>query len=483
MKTCSTTSSMNLGSRRINGVPRRRTLPQYAKQVWTPSVLSFCLLLSTTAHAVNYIAYAGYFSSGNTTDITDELSVGQSYNFAATRRYESWYGNPSSEKAAWYIDGVKLQESTQYSGGPYSSATFDTVVSATWTATIGTHTLLFVEDPDNLVSESLETDNQVSRTFTVTATTPEIDIQGNSVSIADGAGTPNQTDHTDFGSVPVGGTITRTFTITNSGVNALHLASDYWGGKVDVSGANATDFSTLEYGETRISIPPFSRVGPGEATTFQVTFAPSGIGLRTAALSIANDDGNENPYNFSIQGMGTAANASPTNIILSSTNISEVLPAGTIVGHFITQDQDAGDTFVYVLTNGTGSADNGSFTISGSNLLTVAVFNYEVKSNYSIRVQSTDQGSLFTQNVFAINVIDVNEPPPSFSEAPSLSGSNMVIHWSSITNKKYTVHFSTNLISGFSVLQSNIPGTSAVNSYTDTLPVAMQKYWKVTTDP
>lgn len=190
--------------------------------------------------------------------------------------------------------------------------------------------------------------------------------------------------------------------------------------------------------------------------------------------------------NVKIEGLVVASSSSnnaPTNIVLSSTNVAENLPVGTKVGNFTTQDPDAGETFVYSLTNGTGSADNGSFTISGSNLLTAAIFNYEVKSNYSIRVQSADQGGLSTQKVFAINIVDVNEPPPSFSEAPSLTGSNMVIRWGSITNKKYTVHFSTNLLSGFSVLQSNIPGTPAVNSYTDTLTIVTQKYWKVTTDP
>jgi len=59
----------------------------------------------------------------------------------------------------------------------------------------------------------------------------------------------------------------------------------------------------------------------------------------------------------------------------------------------------------------------------------------------------------------------------------------MVIRWGSIINKKYTVHYSTNLLSGFTPLQSNIPGTPAINSYTDSLIMVTQKYWKVTTDP
>ena len=176
-------------------------------------------------------------------------------------------------------------------------------------------------------------------------------------------------------------------------------------------------------------------------------------------------------------------NSTPTNILLSGKYVSENLPVSTTVGSFSTQDPDATNTFNYSLVAGTGSEDNSSFTISGSNLLTAAVFNYEVKSNYSIRVQSVDQGNLSTQKIFALNITDITEPPPTFSEAPTLAGSNMVMRWGSITNKKYTIHYSTNLISGFSILQSNIPGTPAINSYTDTLTIVTQKYWKITTDP
>lgn len=176
-------------------------------------------------------------------------------------------------------------------------------------------------------------------------------------------------------------------------------------------------------------------------------------------------------------------NQAPTNILLSGATVAENLSTGTRVGSFSTQDPDVANTFTYTLAAGTGSGDNGSFTISGSNLLTAIVFNYEVKNNYSIRIQSADQGGLSTQKVFAVGILNANEPPPSFQEVPSSSGSNMVVRWASLTNKKYTVHYSTNLFSGFSVLQSNIPGTPAVNSYTDSLTTVAQKFWKVTTDP
>lgn len=173
----------------------------------------------------------------------------------------------------------------------------------------------------------------------------------------------------------------------------------------------------------------------------------------------------------------------PTNILLSGANVAENLAVGTAVGAFSTQDPDAGNTFAYSLVAGTGGGDNGSFSISGSNLLTAAMLNFEVKSNYSIRIQSADQGGLSTQKIFAVGVVDVDEVPPSFSEAPVLSGGNRVIRWGSLTNHTYAIYGSTNLLSGFAALQNNISGTPPFNAYTDTVTAAGQKFWKVVTDP
>jgi hypothetical protein len=84
--------------------------------------------------------------------------------------------------------------------------------------------------------------------------------------------------------------------------------------------------------------------------------------------------------------------------------VAENQPPGTQVGTFATTDPNAGDTFVYALTNGTGSADNGSFTINGNRLLTAASFDYETKNTYSICVRSTDQGGLYCEKAFTITV-------------------------------------------------------------------------------
>jgi len=117
---------------------------------------------------------------------------------------------------------------------------------------------------------------------------PEMDM-----AVADGDATPSTSDSTDFGSVILGQTRSVTYTITNSGAFSLTLSGTP---KVAVSGADAADFS--------VTTQPTSPVSASGTTTFIVRFTPSDLGVRAATLSIANDDANENPYNFSIQGTG-----------------------------------------------------------------------------------------------------------------------------------------------------------------------------------
>jgi hypothetical protein len=125
----------------------------------------------------------------------------------------------------------------------------------------------------------------------------EMDVRGNSVSISDGDASPSAADGTDFGAVDVvSGSVDHVFTIANTGAAALNLTGTP---KVQISGANAADFT--------VTAQPASPVaGGGGTTTFTIHFDPSALGVRTATVTIANDDPDENPYDFAIQGTGAA---------------------------------------------------------------------------------------------------------------------------------------------------------------------------------
>jgi uncharacterized delta-60 repeat protein len=127
---------------------------------------------------------------------------------------------------------------------------------------------------------------------TAVVTAPEIALSGNSANINNGDSIPDIADHTDFGiTTVIGGTMTRTFTIANSGGAALNLAGIPL---VALSGSSAFSVTTQP---TSSSV-----VASGGTVTFSITYDPSAVGTHTATVSIANDDSDENPFSFTIMG-------------------------------------------------------------------------------------------------------------------------------------------------------------------------------------
>jgi uncharacterized delta-60 repeat protein len=94
-----------------------------------------------------------------------------------------------------------------------------------------------------------------------------------------------------IGTVNPGGNTSKTFTIRNTGTTDLTL------GTFSIDGANAAAFAVNHTGTT-------SPVTPGQSTTFTVSFVSGagGAGVHNAALHIANDDSDENPFDIALTG-------------------------------------------------------------------------------------------------------------------------------------------------------------------------------------
>ncbi len=107
----------------------------------------------------------------------------------------------------------------------------------------------------------------------------------------------------------------------------------------------------------------------------------------------------------------TEGNHAPTDISLSNSSVDENADAGTVVGTLSATDSDAEDTHTFSLVSGAGATDNAAFTIAGSSLKTVEVFDYETQNSFSIRVRATDGAGLFTEKELTITVIDLDEGP------------------------------------------------------------------------
>jgi uncharacterized repeat protein (TIGR02543 family) len=243
----------------------------------------------------------------------------------------------------------------------------------------------------NTASNGSGTNYATGSTFTINANTTlyakwilltsEIEVTG----IADGVA------DSSFGSIDISsGTLTKTYTIKNTGSGALNLTGTP---KVSVSGTNAGDFTVT----TQPASPVAATTG---STTFVVTFDPSAIGNRTALITIANDTpGAKNPYTFTISGTGLAPQAPPT---LNLAIPDQLLTLNTAMAplDFDTYFGDAnGDTITYTLS---GTLPAGltynptTHVISGTPTAEMAATNFTVTA-------TDDDGSV--SDVFSITVV------------------------------------------------------------------------------
>ncbi|MDM8540493.1 M12 family metallo-peptidase [Desulfococcaceae bacterium HSG9] len=115
---------------------------------------------------------------------------------------------------------------------------------------------------------------------------PEINLKQGTTNIPDGS------SH-DFGSKEVGTDADVPFIVENTGTANLTLAIPL---AID-AGTHADQFS--------IQAQPGSPVAGSNTTTFTVRFKPTSAGVKTAKISIGNNDPDENPYILNLQGTGT----------------------------------------------------------------------------------------------------------------------------------------------------------------------------------
>jgi hypothetical protein len=123
-----------------------------------------------------------------------------------------------------------------------------------------------------------------------------------------------------------------------------------------------------------------------------------------------------------------STNSSPSDLTLSSSGIAENQSAGAEVGSFAPTDPDDSNgsgTYVHTLVDGNGSTDNSSFTLETNGTLnTAAVFDYETKTAYSIRVRVADEHNASYEEAFTISVTDLDDTAPVIT----LVGSATVTH-------------------------------------------------------
>jgi hypothetical protein len=139
------------------------------------------------------------------------------------------------------------------------------------------------------------------------------------------------------------------------------------------------------------------------------TTAGAAAGSRSITFRVSDGEAQSNP-----QSRALLVDNAPTDIALSNANVVENQPVGTTVGNLSCTDPDP-DTHSYSLVSGAGSADNGSFSISGSTLKTAAGIDFETKSNYSVRIRTDDGHGGSFEKQFAVTVTDANDAPSNIA--------------------------------------------------------------------
>jgi alpha-tubulin suppressor-like RCC1 family protein len=217
-----------------------------------------------------------------------------------------------------------------------------------------------------------------------------------------------------------------TITDANDGPTALSLSASEFTENLPVGSELAT-LSTTDQDET--DSHTYTLV-TGEGDTDNASFTVSGDKLLAntvfdfetkAAYTIrvqTEDSGGETfVQSFAI----TISNGNdvPSDILLSSSVITEQIVGEFEVGVLSTTDQDEGDTHTYELVAGDGSTDNTLFSITDNKLLTNDAIVNNKKEAYSVRIQSMDASEGVFSKVFSISTANLKAEQVITFELPA----------------------------------------------------------------
>ncbi|MFT5864200.1 MAG: hypothetical protein ACI828_002874, partial [Flavobacteriales bacterium] len=121
--------------------------------------------------------------------------------------------------------------------------------------------------------------------------TPEIEIMGNGHNIGDGDTVAISSNHTNFGDTTIANTITRTFTINNTGTADLDISA------IAFTGGDLARFTITSNASPGILIP-------GASTLLVIEYTPTTLVSSMTTVEVTNTDADENPFTFAIQGEG-----------------------------------------------------------------------------------------------------------------------------------------------------------------------------------
>ncbi|MEH2050724.1 choice-of-anchor D domain-containing protein [Nostoc sp.] len=225
----------------------------------------------------------------------------------------------------------------------------------------------------------------------ITTTAPEIQVLNGTVDIADGS-----TTAINFGDVTVGNTLTKTFTIKNTGTTALNLSN-----------------LQLPNGFSLVGTLPTS-VAANASTTISVVLNTTTPGTYSGSFSLNNNDSNESPFNFVISGIVKPVPTPEIQVLNGTVDIADgsttTINFGDVtVGNTLTKTFTIKNTGTTALNLSNLELPNG-FSLVGTLPTSVAA---NASTTISVALNTTTPGTYSGTLILGNN--DSNESPFDFA--------------------------------------------------------------------
>ena len=138
---------------------------------------------------------------------------------------------------------------------------------------------------------------------TASASLTVLGLTGLEQPLLSGSMSPLANNGTDYGNVTLGRVLTRVFTLSNPGSQPVTLSGNPL---VEVEGDHAGDF--------QVSVLPEAVIPAGGSVSFELRFAPTQPGARTAQVKLACASLANGPITFAVQGFGALPAPRPQTI-------------------------------------------------------------------------------------------------------------------------------------------------------------------------
>jgi len=371
---------------------------------------------------------------------TNNTAASLSFCTGATVRLQA----SASASYQWYKDGVAINGATarELEASASGAYTVESVSSSTQISTTSEVATVTVNPLPAFTYSSTYSFERTKAITTVSPTSTGGAVASYAISATLPAGLSFNTTTGRISGTPTALSAAVTYTVTgtsaSSCVSTTTFSLEVFNAVIPSALSYSPSTQTVRAGTAITVMTPTS--SGGAVGTYTISPAlPAGLSINatTGIISGTLTQAQTGSITYTVTATNTGGsttaeitlvfNTAPTNLALSPASVDENKASGSSTGTLSSTDIDSGDTHTYALVSGTGSTDNALFTIDGANLKTAAIFDFETKSSYTVRVRTTDAGGLSFEKAITVTVLDVNDAPTNLALSATTINENNAI--------------------------------------------------------